>query len=85
MFVIVFFTIQEFFNGRVERCETSLLLEIREVNRLVSTRRSNIEFRIENIDARNNSAQPGKAKRNMTFVLSRLLFAAKTNTYNPKE
>ena len=43
--------IDELFNGRMKRGETPLSLCVWEVDRLISTRCSNVEFRIKDIDA----------------------------------
>jgi hypothetical protein len=58
VFIIDHFAIQQFFNGRMKLCESTLFLRVWEIDRLISPRCSNVELRIKDVDARYDSAEP---------------------------
>lgn len=79
MLIRLFFAEEKFLNLTVERCQPILLVDVREVDAHVSSRSHYVELGIEDIDAINDSVEPGKRERCMTFVLPDSIIAAETN------
>lgn len=75
MLVVVLFVVEQFFNGGFESGKPPLFLCVGKVDSLVSSRSSNVEFRFEDIDARNHSAKSRHGECCMAFILSRSILA----------
>ena len=77
VFFILGFTIQKLFDFWVESCESFLLFGVREVDRLISSRRYDVEFRVKDIDSMNNTVEARKCESHVTLVLSNSVLAEK--------
>ena len=79
MLIVIHFTVEQVFDGRVKLREPFIFLCVREIDRLVCSRCGYVELGIEHVYPWNNPAEPWEGKCSMAFILTRSSFAAKIN------
>lgn len=82
VFFVLSFTVEQLFNFRVEGCESFLLLSVREVDRLVSSRRDDVKFGVKDVNSMNNSVQTGESERRVRLILSNGVLAETLKKHN---